>query len=125
MYKDVAGNLNKFDLSYPKTNVPKPSESDYQIGFIRRFFLKKANDSTGHIFEVDRDVFNEYIKNPFWVGDTVKWRISGPLQPVYDKDGKLQDKGISESNKAGIALAFGTLKNLNLYLPNLLQFYKG
>lgn len=125
MYKDIAKNLDNFVIKYPNTIVPSPKETDYEIGFIRRYFLRKAIDTTGHIFEVNQSVYSEYTKNPFWIGVTIKWRISGPINAVYNIEGKLEDKGVIDSNKGSIADSCKIIKNINLYLPNLLQFYKG
>ena len=124
MYNDVSKSSDFFVIKYPKTIVPSPKDSDYQIGFIRRYFVRKANEPEGHIFEVDSTVYVEYTKNPFWKGDSIKWRISGPLEPKFNSKGELEDKGVSDSNKAGIAAASTILKNIKLYLPNLLQFYR-
>lgn len=124
MYKDIAKSTDLFVIKYPKTIVPSPKESDYEIGFIRRYFIRKANEPDGHIFEVDSTVYVEYTKNPFWSGDTIKWRINGPLVAVFNNKGEIEDKGIAESNKASIGLASEKLKNIKLYLPNLLQFYR-
>jgi hypothetical protein len=54
----------------------------------------------------------------------MKWRISGPFEPTYKKNGEVEDRGIRNSNAAAIARASSTLKNIGLYLPNLLQFYR-
>ena len=124
MYKDIAPAADIFVIKYPETIIPTPTESDYAIGFIRRYFLKKATDDNGHIFEVKDSIYTEYIKNPFWIGGTIKWRIAGPVDEIYDLNGNLKDKGVPASNKGGIVLASQNLKNIGLYLPNLLQFYR-
>ena len=124
MYNDVAQNIQDFDLVYPETIIPEPKDSDYKIGFIRRYFVKKANDNDAHIFEVDDSTFSKYSKKPFWIGDSIKWRIAGPLNEKYKPNGEVEDRGVQNSNKAAIARATTTLKNIKLYLPNLLQFYR-
>ena len=124
MYKDVANSLDLFVIKYPQTIVPTPKQSDYQLGFIVRYFVRKSNEQDGHIFEVNSGVYTEYIKNPFWKGESIKWRIAGPLEIVYGVDGKIEDKGVSESNAVSISEASKTLPNIKLYLPNLLQFYR-
>lgn len=124
MYNDVAKNLEIFNLKSPMTIVPTPNQDDYLLGFIRRYFIQKVNDENSFIFEVAEDVYNEYTHNPFWKGDTIKWRIKGPLQSVYKENGEIDDLDVASSNKAAIARAQTKLKNIGLYLPNLLQFYK-
>jgi hypothetical protein len=39
-------------------------------------------------------------------------------------EGNVSDIGIRESNRAAINLAALKIKNISLYLPNILQFYK-
>lgn len=124
MYKDVAKNIDIFEIKNPVTVVPTPTDEDYNLGFIRRYFIQKANDEYSFIFEVSESVYTEHIKNPFWKGTTIKWRIRGPIDPVYSNNGDIDDRGIKYSNKAAIGLASQTIKNVGLYLPNILQFYK-
>jgi hypothetical protein len=46
------------------------------------------------------------------------------LDMVYNDNGMVTDKGVFNSNTASIRLGAETLKNLGLYLPNILQFHK-
>jgi hypothetical protein len=124
MYKDVANNLELFKIKYPKTFVPLPNDIDYRNGFIERYFVRKANDNNGHIFEVNEDVYNNYQNNPFWICEKLYWRISGPLDGIYDETGIKSDIGVRASNRESIKLLFKRMPNLGLYLPNLLQFHK-
>lgn len=124
MYKNLLKEPELFNLELPITIVPTPIEEDYQLGYIRRFFIKKVNDVNGHIYEISPDVYGEYLENPFWVAESVKWRIAGPIEPIYKDNGEIEDKGVRSSNKAAIGRAAAKLKNIALYLPNLLQFHK-
>jgi hypothetical protein len=124
MYKDIANNLDLYKIEIPKTIVPVPTESDYELGYIRRYFAQKANDIYGHIYEVDKETYSELENSPFWKVADMKWRIRGPLSTVYSDDGSISDMSISSSNIASIRLISGKLNNIGLYLPNLLQFYK-
>ena len=124
MYSKIATNLNLFKLPNPKTIVPSPNENDYQLGFIRRYFCQKSNDSNSYIFEIDEQEYSKLEVSPFWKVVDIKWRISGPLERLYNDDGTISDIGVRESNKAAINLAALKIKNISLYLPNILQFYK-
>ena len=124
MYKDIAKNLEKFNIEYPNTIIPTPSESDYKLGFIKRYFVRRANDEYGHIFEISKDVYDKYSKSPFWITQQLKWRISGPLDQTFKENGDLNDMGVLNSNKISLSEASVGTKNLKLYLPNLLQLYK-
>ena len=124
MYKDVANNLELFKIKYPKTFVPNPSDADYKNGFIERYFIQKVNDKNAQVFEVSENTYSSYISNPYWTSVNIKWRISGPLDVVYKSNGDISDKGVQNSNKILLDIASEKVKNIKLYLPNLLQFYK-
>lgn len=124
MYKDLLREPELFNLELPSTIVPIPTQEDYILGYIRRYFIKKINDVNGHIYEVSSDVYGEYIENPFWTTENVKWRISGPIEPIYKDNGEIEDRGVRNSNKGAIGRASAKLKNIGLYLPNILQYHK-
>ncbi len=124
MYKDVAKNIENFTLQIPKTVIPIPTEFDYDNGFIRRYFIQKTNDSNGFVFEVSEEVHDELRDNPFWKVADLKWRITGPKENVYNQKGELSDIGVEITNKQIINLTSKIIRNISLYLPNLLQFHK-
>jgi len=124
MYKDIAKNLEKFNIEYPNTIIPAPSESDYKLSFIKRYFVRRANDEYGHIFEISKDVYDTYSKSPFWITQQLKWRISGPVDQTFKDNGDVNDMGVLNSNKISLSEASVGMRNLKLYLPNLLQLYK-
>lgn len=107
-----------------KAFLPSPTDSDYNRGYIIRYFVRKSNDSSSPIYEVSSDTYNFISNNSFYIGERLKWRISGTPNAIYDKNEKIVDKGVIESNRISIKLASEKIKNLKLYLPNLLQFYK-
>ena len=124
MYKDLIKDKQIYSLDVPKTIVPKPTDNDYANGIIDRYFAQKVNDVNGFVYEINLDTFNELKLNPYWTIETIKWRLSGPLDSVYDDNGKMVDKGVRNSNIASIAEGQKVIKNLKLYLINILQFYK-
>jgi hypothetical protein len=124
MYKDIAKNIENFTLQIPKTVIPIPTEFDYDNGFIRRYFIQKTNDSNGFVFEVSEEIHDELRDNPFWKLADLKWRITGPKETVYNQKGELSDIGVEITNKQIINLTSKTIRNISLYLPNLLQFHK-
>lgn len=124
MYKDVAKNIERFNLKLPNTIIPVPTESDYQLGFINRYFIQKANDEDASVFELSEDEYTVYATNPFWKKVELKWRIAGPINPTSAGEVSY-DRGVMASNKTALALASIVIKNISLYLPNLLQFHRG
>jgi len=112
MYNDVAKNTKLFEIKPPDAFLPSPSEEDYEIGFIRRYFVRKANDKNGFIYEVSKDTSIKYEKIPFWKTTSIKWRLDGTKDEV------------TESNGKAIGFVAQQFPKLALYLPNLTQFYK-
>ena len=105
----------KKDLVKPKkikSFVPNPNERDYLRGYIQRYFVRISNDESSPIIEVDSKEYSNLLSNPFYVGEKLRWRITGNESEVKD------------SNTKSIMLSSTKIKNLKLYLPNLLQFHK-
>jgi hypothetical protein len=92
--------------------VPEPSDDDYMTGYISRNFAQKVNDSNSPIFEMDSNRMNEIVTSDFYNVVTIKWRLVGTPQEIMD------------SNSASIKFVSNKMRNLKLYLPNLLQFAK-
>ena len=124
MYKDISKTVDFFKIKYPNTIVPAPITQDYENGFIRRYFIRHANDINGHIFEISEDTYLQYLEIPFWKVEQIKWRISGPIEPTYKDNGEFDDMGVKNSNTSELNIASINLKNIKLYLPNILQFHK-
>ena len=124
MYNDLIKDKEFPSLEIPKTIVPSPTEDDYYNGGITRFFTQKANDVNGFVYEIDLDTYDKLKLNPYWLIGNIYWRITGPLNMVYNDNGMVVDKGVFNANKASIQLGAERIKNLGLYLPNILQFHK-
>lgn len=111
-YRQIAKNQLETTPISIKTSIPIPTDVDYLNGYINRFFVQKSNDDNGAIYEVNNNEFLKVISNPFYKGTKVKWRLVGSIHDVMN------------SNSASIKIASSKIKNLSVYLPNLLQFHK-
>ena len=76
-YKELATVIR---TPYPKTTPSKPSDSDYRIGEIRRYFTQVANDKSKPIFEVSAQDFGN--QNSLYRYTDFQWRISGTKREV-------------------------------------------
>jgi hypothetical protein len=123
-YDNLTGYKQKFSKLDVKSHFPKLKESDYNKGFIIRYFVQKVNDLNSSIYEIKSSSYSSYNNNPYFIASNIRWRIKGPKKTIYDDDGSIIDKSISESNRISIDLQSKKIPNLKLYLPNLLQFYK-
>ena len=98
--------------------IPVPNDDDYKRGFINRYFVQKTMDKTSPIIEVSQVTYIKTLANPQYRVANIRWRITGPMETTTN------DNSVSDSNLIAIRLASKRIKNLKLYLPNLLQFYK-
>ena len=76
-YKDLTS-LTR--TPYPKTTPSKPSDSDYRIGEITRYFTQVANNKSKPIFEISQKDFGN--KNSLYRYTDFLWRISGTKEEV-------------------------------------------
>jgi hypothetical protein len=124
MYKDLIQGRELYSLDFPKTIVPSPTDIDYENGFINRYFTQRVNDSNSFVFEINLEEYNLLLENPYWTLGEMTWRITGPKSAVYSNNGSITDIGVVASNAASISIVSSKIKNIGLYLPNLLQFHK-
>jgi hypothetical protein len=111
-YKQLGKNPLGMGSVVVKTSIPTPTESDYKRGFIKRYFVTKSNSDTSTIYEVDSQNYIRIVKSPLYKGVSLRWKIKG------------NPKELKYSNGKSIEIASEKIKNLGLYLPNLLQFHK-
>jgi hypothetical protein len=104
------------------THIPNPTDMEYSIGYIRRYFIQKGNDVSSPIYEVTANEYERLISKPLYVGAFLKWRISGPISEMIVDS--VLDKGVKESNRIAISLVSHIIPTLKIYLPNLLQFHE-
>jgi len=106
-YVDIA-NTERQD--YPKQTPANPSESDYRIGTITRYFTKKTNEVNSVVFEITEKDFNN--QNNLYDYTTFQWRISGKKLEV-SRDNSATLRSI-QSNYPSITK---TVFPLQLWIP--------
>ena len=110
--------LSKFEKGQDFINlkisahIPKPDDIDYKRGYIERYFVQRANDTTGKIVEIDAAAFSKFVQNPFYTAITLDWKIVG------------SDDEIKDCNFKSIKFVLKQMPKIQMYLPNLLQFRK-
>mgnify|MGYP003118594637 FL=1 len=90
-YSDVK-NLNRDN--YPKKISIFPSDSDYRVGTITRYFAQKANNTEDDLFEISEE--DSQNTNPLFRYLSFEWRISGTRQEVFRDNQRTIDSLIQE-----------------------------
>jgi len=111
-YNKIQTNLSEYKLPEIITHIPSPLEEDYNRGYIKRYFIQKANDATGYIYEINSSSFLDFKISPYFTVIMILWRISGTTDEI------------SKSNASSIRIGMKNIPSLHLYLPNALQFSK-
>lgn len=117
-------NTRKIKIPSVKAHFPNPKERDYEKGYITRYFAQRNKGDRHPIYEISSNSYSTLKSSIYYKVGSVKWRISGPKEAIYDESGFLIDKGVIASNRKSILLEKETLPDLKYHLQNLTQFYK-
>ncbi len=107
----------------PQTFFPRPSEIDYQRGFINRYFIQMRGTLGATIFEVNEDVYSQYENSDYYNRVAINWKIKGNLEDSYTERGDFIPS-VHTVNKLIIQEAEKIMPEINLYLVNTKQFHK-
>ena len=111
-------NFNSF-----KTYNVVITKDDITIGFIRRYIIKKNNESK--FYEVDKKTYDDYQNNKIdqalYSAVELIWQITGNLNDI--RDGSILIPSVQSNNAKLIQAAERTIPGLSLYLTDLLQYY--
>ena len=111
-YNQIVKLDSDYNFQSPTPHIPKPTSSDYEDGYVVRYFVQKSNDVDSRIIEVNSKTFTNYTQNLFFTSVSLDWAISGDVSVVR------------EQNKKSILYASKTMKAIPLYLQNPIQFLK-
>ncbi len=113
------------DLSFgvsPVNYKPKPTSSDYDNGYITRYFVKKLNEDK--IMEVTYENGSMVNKN-LYKFVALSWRISGPKNTTTKGNIK-NNTGVVEQNKFEIDRIYKEQDvDLSKVLANTTEFWRG
>jgi len=71
---------------YPQRYVALPTESEYRVGNMVRYFTQKVNDINSELFEVSEDDFNG--DNELYRFFSIDWMVSGARNDVFLSNSK-------------------------------------
>jgi len=74
---------------YAKEKKSKPKESDYTVGNFTRYFLRQVNNSFAKIIEIDKEQFNKFKTEPFYINVDILWKITGDAQSIINTNLKI------------------------------------
>ena len=104
---------------YPKQYLPQPTDVDYNIGYIERYFVKPRVNIKGQIIEISKDDYKK-LTGIFPTDGTFYYNAIKLRWSIQGTSGDLQRK-----NSSTTIYQEKYMPGISLYLGNLLQFWRG
>ena len=104
---DYYNTLNKQSTLKLESKVTLPTEEDYDVGRMTRYFAKKTNESSSPAFEISADDFET---SPLYDYVSLLWYIRG---------NKIR---VNKMNRREVLVARETIPNIEKLLPNYQYF---
>lgn len=98
----IQNKISTVNQTEPVPYYPNPTSTDYQKGYIIRYFTKKTNNK-GYITEISEDGYNDIVNGTaqfdisIYQVSTILWKISGPLRTIRLSQYDIRE-GIVETN---------------------------
>jgi hypothetical protein len=98
----IQNKISTVNQTEPVPYYPNPTSTDYQKGYIIRYFTKKVNNK-GYITEISEDGYNDIVNGTaqfdisIYQVATILWKISGPLRTIRLSQYDIRE-GIVETN---------------------------
>jgi hypothetical protein len=115
------------NLIDPTPFTPRPTEEDYNVGKITRYFARQRNGTTFRLMEIDKTTYNAFTNGvgnsntSLWKVVSVFWQISGPLR--NEKINNITTRaGIIDTNQRILDRTEPNFIGLKQYLTDLKQF---
>lgn len=118
------------DFTPPAPFYPQPTEDDYKVGFMTRYFMKRRTDDYTKVTEISPIDYNKNFKftsgaidTNIYVAVKINWKISGPLYNNF-QDPHFPKPGIIETNKKLVKIKEQVIPGLSLFITDYSKFSK-
>lgn len=95
----------------PNPYYVNPTDSDYKLGFITRYFIKRRNGDYTTIREISKQYWDNF-SNDLYINLKINWRISGNKNDVIS------------TNQSLVKLKEVVIPGISLYFNDYSQFLK-
>lgn len=105
----------------PATFFPQPTDQDYAIGVIVRYFMKRTGGSVKNIKEISKDGFTDLSTNNLYTITSLQWKITGPLHDQVISQAYTV-YGVFDTNSRTLSSKELGFPGISQYLADLVQF---
>jgi hypothetical protein len=127
--KNESISKNELILDTPKYYYPTPTEAEYSIGFMIRYFLKKYNENFTKIIEVSASDYKKFVNDSqpiqasTFASVKLNWKLTGPLYDDF-RDKNFPKAGIIPTNQKLTKMKDKVIPGFSLYIKDYAQFAK-
>lgn len=115
------------NLIDPTPFTPRPTEEDYRVGKITRYFARQRNGTTFRLMEIDKATYTAFTNGvgkantALWKVVSIFWQISGPL--YNEKVNNITTRaGVIDTNQRILDKTEPNFIGIKQYLTDLKQF---
>ena len=111
-----------------KPYAPTPTEKDYDLGEIRRYFAQQTNQKNGEIFEISEQNYSKLNNSPAYLTISLRWKIAGPstsVRRIIDGESVRERSGVVEANTVAVEQAAKVMPAITQKLSNPFQLWRG
>ena len=102
-----------------------PTDEDYEIGYMRRFFARQTNSPESIIVEVDESTFHKLkaseTSDGYYTVVEMNWRIKGPLTDEVKKG--IYQKGVLQANNDSLKIAETKISGIKDVVGSLVRWH--
>ena len=118
---DEIGSNPVMDIIYAVSFKPTPSQGDYEVGEITRYFVQKINQDI--VQEVSPENYQQ-LSESFYKKVSLNWKITG--QQKSKMSGKnVEIVGVEDLNRESVDEASEVVDSLNKVVKNYLEYWRG
>ena len=121
VYREIGESTAIDSVVYAQSFKLKPGKSDYDRGFVDRYFVQKVNDLT--VQEVSPENYGQ-VMDQLYKKVSLKWKISGPQKSIGSPR-KIDVLGVEDFNRAAIKKASETIDGIEKVVGNYLEYWRG
>jgi len=118
--KNIVG-LDDYNYFEPANHIPLIKPSDYEYGYITRYFVGKRNQAS--VYETNARDYN-VANNVYYKKLKITWKISGPEFNLY-KGNMLLTTGVVDYNVLRINDLQSVFPQATIVLNNPKQYWRG
>lgn len=122
-YDTITNNSNAFlkSMVIPGSFFPMPTEQDYAIGVITRYFTKREGGTARNIKEISLNGYTSLQKNNLYNTLSLPWKLTGPLHDqVISPVNTIY--GVFDTNSRTLSSKELSFSGITQYFPDLIQF---